>query len=145
MIERAAEASEPIVQLLLRDPVRPDIPPQARLGKDRDVFIMRGQDAVNAVTCVSYQQTVPATEAELFEQCDEPNIAVFYSLWSYTSGSGRQLLFNTALQIKKDRPAIRRFVTMSPLTLMARGFHLSNGATLLRENPKTVNFEYLGL
>ena len=35
-----------------------------------------------------------------------------------------------------------RYVTLSPKTEMARKFHLRNGATLLKENEFTFNFEY---
>ena len=39
-------------------------------------------------------------------------------------------------------PHIKRFVTLSPKTEMAKKFHLRNGATELQENETTVNFEY---
>jgi hypothetical protein len=37
---------------------------------------------------------------------------------------------------------LNRLVTLSPLTEMARNFHLRNGAHELQVNDKTQNFEY---
>jgi hypothetical protein len=38
---------------------------------------------------------------------------------------------------------IKRFVTLSPKTEMAKRFHLKNGAIVFRENEETVNYEYI--
>jgi hypothetical protein len=43
--------------------------------------------------------------------------------------------------IKKSNH-LHRLITLSPLTDMARKFHLNNGAKELRVNKTTVNFEY---
>ena len=37
---------------------------------------------------------------------------------------------------------LNRLITLSPLTEMARNFHLNNGAIELQVNQKTQNFEY---
>ena len=39
-------------------------------------------------------------------------------------------------------PEIKRFVTLSPLTEVARRFHTRNGAVELQVNSETQNFEY---
>ena len=39
-------------------------------------------------------------------------------------------------------PELNRLITLSPLTEMARNFHLRNGAVELQVNEKTQNFEY---
>ena len=44
-------------------------------------------------------------------------------------------------KIKKSNH-LNRLVTLSPLTEMARNFHLRNGARELSVNEKTQNFEY---
>ena len=73
---------------------------------------------------------------------ESPDTAVFYTIWSYQSGSGISLLRSTVEKIKHDMPSIKRFITLSPKTEMARRFHLKNGAYILRENDHTVNYEY---
>ena len=129
---------------LSEDPVRPNIPYVDRIGDHKDIFVMRdAEDKAQAITCVSYQATVPASEAELFAYTDNPEVAVFYTIWSYKPGAGRQLIFDAVAYIKEHRQDIKRFVTLSPKTEMARRFHIKNGAIVLRENHDTVNYEYL--
>jgi hypothetical protein len=128
---------------LNEDPVRPSIPKTSRIGLNRDIFVLRNeQDQVQAITCVSYQNSVPTTEQELFTESNEPDVAVFYTIWSYAPGAGRTLIFNAVSHIKENKPEIKRFVTLSPPTTMARKFHLKNGAVVFRENIETVNYEY---
>lgn len=124
-----------------QDPVRPNIPISSRLGTNRDIFCLVEADEVQAITCVSYQQHVPFNEATLFEN-NEPEVVVFYTIWSYTSGAGRRLLLDSVRHIHEHKPHIKRFVTLSPKTEMAKSFHLRNGASVYKENPDTVNYEY---
>ncbi len=126
---------------LLEDPVRPQIPTEQRVGTNRDIFVLHDQDRVDAITCVSYQNQVPEREAELFQPGDA-TIAVFYTIWSYRAGAGRELILNSVDRIRQDHPSIKRFVTLSPKTDMARRFHLRNGAIICQENQDTINYEY---
>jgi len=126
---------------LLEDPVRPQIPTEQRVGTNRDIFVLHDQDRVDAITCVSYQSLVPEREAELFQPGDA-TIAVFYTIWSYRAGAGRELILNSVDRIRQDHPSIKRFVTLSPKTDMARRFHLRNGAIICQENQDTINYEY---
>jgi hypothetical protein len=129
---------------LTEDPVRPSIPTLSRIGLNRDIFVLRDdQGKAQAITCVSYQDHVPTTEQELFTLSGEPDTAVFYTIWSYAPGAGRTLIFNAVGHIKENKPNIKRFVTLSPPTDMARKFHLKNGASVFRSNVETVNYEYL--
>jgi len=129
---------------LREDPVRPTIAHTKRIGNNRDIFVLKDDtDSPTAITCVSYQDTVPTTEDELFEVKDNPNVAIFYTIWSYKPGAGRSLILNAVDYIRKNKPIISRFVTLSPPTEMARRFHLKNGARVFRENTETVNYEYL--
>ena len=127
------------------DPVRGHIPVDSRLGMGRDVFVSTNDNQVTAVTCVSYQRSVPETESELFETVDKPDVVVFYTIWSYAAGAGRQLIFDAVRHIQQHQPTVRRFVTLSPQTDMARRFHLKNGAVVFRENPTSVNYEYVNV
>jgi hypothetical protein len=70
------------------------------------------------------------------------NCAVFYTVWSYQRGAGREIVNGVAERIKNQRPWVKRFVTLSPLTDMARNFHIKNGARLVAKHSTCQNFEY---
>jgi hypothetical protein len=143
MIQTIRTLSDAIFSLLKDDPVRPKIPHSQRIGKNKDIFVLRGiGEKVTAITCVSYQNFVPTGEFELFSECDDPNIAIFYTIWSYAPGSGRRLIFEALDSIQKDQPKITRFLTLSPKSEMAEKFHLRNGAKVFRVNDETINYEY---
>jgi len=132
------------IDMLSQDPVRPHIPVALRMGPNRDIFVLKGEDGnPRAITCTSYQSSVPTDEDELFAQVEQPDVVVFYTIWSYAPGAGRDLIFDAVRHIKETRPEIKRFVTLSPPTEMARKFHIKNGAVCFRQNPATVNYEYL--
>ena len=136
--------TEQIVDLLKEDPVRPGIPALNRIGNNKDIFSLTDSDNnVLAITCVSYQNDVPTTELDLFQSCNEPSIVVFYTIWSYQTGAGRNLIFDSVNYIKNHKPNIKRFVTLSPKTELAKKFHLKNGAVIFKENNETVNYEYV--
>ena len=67
---------------------------------------------------------------------------VFYTIWSYTRGSGRELIIQASKDILQQFPTIKNIVTLSPKTEMAEKFHLRNGAWKYRENPDTINYAY---
>ena len=144
MLHLIKNLSDSFFQFLSEDPVRPNIPHVDRIGDHKDIFVLRGDDgSVTAITCVSYQSSIPTTEGELFQVSEQPDAAVFYTIWSYKPGAGRQLIFESVKYIKDNKPYISRFVTLSPKTEMARKFHLKNGAIVFRENGETVNYEYV--
>lgn len=128
--------------LLKEDPVRPHIPHDRRIGSNKDIFVDHEEQQANAITCVSYQLEIPKDEIDLFENCLDPKTAVFYTIWSYKPGRGRQLIQDSVKYIQEHNKSINRFVTLSPKTEMARRFHLNNGAVVFRENEDTINYEY---
>ena len=142
MLHLIRDMADKFFSFLLEDPVRPQIPTERRVGTNRDIFVLHDNDRVDAITCVSYQSKVPEREAELFQPGD-PTIAVFYTIWSYRQGAGRELILNSVDRIRQDHPYIKRFITLSPKTDMARRFHLRNGALICQENLETINYEYL--
>lgn len=143
MLYLLRDLSESLADLLKDDPVRPHIPYVERIGSNKDVFVLQGDDnSALAITCVSYQHHVPRTEDELFEHVEEPDCAVFYTIWSYRPGAGRQLINDAVQYIQSTKPQITRFVTLSPQTELARRFHIKNGASVFRQNEDTVNYEY---
>ena len=68
-------------------------------------------------------------------------IAIAYTVWSKKKGGGKLIVKEVFKKIKKSNH-LNRLVTLSPLTEMARNFHLRNGARELSVNEKTQNFEY---
>ena len=145
MLHLIETLGDKFLDFLSQDPVRPHIPAEQRVGDNRDIFVLRSSiDEARAITCVSYQNSVPEAESELFTETDEPDTAVFYTIWSYKPGAGKELLTSAVAHIKATKPAIKRFVTLSPKTEMAKRFHTKNGAITFRENVETTNYEYLG-
>ena len=142
MLHLIKSITDSFFNLISEDPVRPNIPHVDRVGSNKDIFVLRDEeDKVKAITCVSYQSSIPESESGLFEMADAPSIAVFYTIWSYAPGAGRTLIFDAVNHIKENNKDIKRFVTLSPKTEMAKKFHLKNGAVVYRENQDTVNYE----
>ena len=146
MLHLIQDLTDRFFDLLSQDPVRPHIPHADRVGNNKDIFVLQAEDGTaRAVTCVSYQDTVPGSENELFKSLDAPTVAVFYTIWSYAPGAGRELILNAVQHIKEHNPSITTFVTLSPKTEMARRFHTKNGAIVFRQNDETVNYKYADL
>ena len=142
MISIFKTLTDQLMAWLKDDPVRPDVPVAMRIGKNADIFALQGEDRPSAITCVSYQDFVPRSESQLFVPTETPTVAVFYTIWSYRKGAGRELILGALERIKATRPEITTFVTLSPKTDMAKQFHLRNGATVYRVNENTVNYQY---
>ena len=66
-----------------------------------------------------------------------------YSLYCLVQkkGGGKLIVKEVFKKIKQSNH-LNRLVTLSPLTEMARRFHLRNGAFELQVNKETQNFEY---
>ena len=139
MLHLITSLQDPWIHLLKDDPVRPSIPSASRVHDHATIFVLVKDTEPQAVTCVAYLDQVPTTEGELGKFGD--NVAAFYTIWSYHPGAGRQLI-REAQQWIKTNTEIKRYVTLSPKTEMARKFHINNGAVTLQENPETVNYEY---
>jgi len=142
MLHLIKDIADSFFNFLSQDPVRPTIPQLCRVGKNRDVFVLKDNETVKAITCVSYQDQIPISESELFVESVAPTVAVFYTIWSYAPGAGRQLIFDSVKHIQTQQVGIIRFVTLSPKTELAKRFHLKNGACVFKENTETVNYEY---
>jgi len=124
------------------DPVRPHLSVDFRTAPGREIYCLNEDDDIKAIICVAYTNEVPIDENELEKLTQEHGeIAVFYTVWSYAKGAGRQMVLDTASFIKNNKP-VKRFITLSPKTEMARKFHLSNGALELQDNALSINYEY---
>ena len=135
--------TEELVSLLKDDPVRPEIPAAERVDSQGRVFVLKNdQGEPIAVTCVKFLETIPKTVDDLADTVVNTNTAVFYTIWSYAQGAGREVITAARSKIEQEQPEVKTFVTLSPKTEMARRFHLKNGAEIYKENPTTVNYLY---
>lgn len=142
MLTFITDITSPLIKFLKDDPVRPEIPAEFRVSENRFISsLVEGEDP-RAMVCVSLCDHVPASVAELAQDALMPNTAIFYTIWSYAPGAGKDLLVQTVEEIKQRFPNVTRFVTLSPKSEMARRFHTKNGAVTFRENEDTVNYEY---
>jgi hypothetical protein len=131
------------LKLIKDDPVRPEIPVEDRVNSNSRIYVLENEAGEPlAVTCVKFLSEIPATVDELATAVVKTNTAVFYTIWSYAAGAGRQLIEEAQADIKRQTPEVDTFVTLSPKTEMARRFHHKNGATTYRENSEPVNYLY---
>lgn len=140
MLKVIRDLNDPLIDLLKDDPVRPSIPSSSRVHDHAEILVLFEDDKPAAVVCVAYLDSVPTTEGELGRVGD--NVAAFYTIWSYAPGAGRRLIVEARNYIIFSKTSIKRFVTLSPKTEMARRFHISNGAHVLSDNETSVNYEY---
>ena len=142
MLTCITQVDDPLLAHLKDDPVRPEIPAEFRVAANRFVLAFV-EDQVRAMVCVSLQNTVPTAVEDLGSTDTDVDTAIFYTIWSYAPGAGTKLLLSAVDDIRERYPQIKRFVTLSPKTEMARRFHIKNGAVVFRENADTINYEYL--
>ena len=129
------------------DPVRPELDLEFRLSPGRTVYALTEDGEYKAAICLAYCNDVPTTVKELDKLSQatingtHSSIAVAYTVWSKKPRAGRKIITDLIEIIKKD-DTIRRVVTLSPKTAMAKRFHLNNGAFVLQLNTETDNYEY---
>lgn len=146
MLTFIRDLSNTLLDFIKDDPVRPEISKDFRVSDGRMVAALVEEEeptAPTAMVCVSFHDFVPQDVNDLSTTTQVPTTAVFYTIWSYKAGKGKELLIQAVKEIQKQHPSIVRFVTLSPKTEVARRFHLKNGAIVFRENLDTVNYEYL--
>jgi len=136
------------------DPVRPELDIKFRRSYGRKIFGVKYNNQLCAIICFGFTNKVPKTinELDLFTkdaylesaQRDQNigKIAIAYTVWSKKKGGGKLIVKEIFKMIKKSNH-LNRLVTLSPLTEMARNFHLKNGAKELQVNKTTQNFEYM--
>lgn len=146
MLTFIREISNALLDFIKDDPVRPEISKDFRVSDGRMVAALVDEEKQEptAMVCVSFHDFVPQDVNDLNTTAQVPTTAVFYTIWSYKAGKGKELLIQAVRQIQQDHPSITRFVTLSPKSEVARRFHLKNGAIVFRENVDTVNYEYNG-
>ena len=135
------------------DPVRPELDNVFRRSYGRKIYGVKYGGEIHAVMCFAYTNQIPKNIDELNKfshdaylqsaQRDQNigKIAIAYTVWSKKKGGGKLIVKEVFKMIKKSSH-LNRLVTLSPLTDMARKFHLKNGAKEISINEETQNFEY---
>ena len=135
------------------DPVRPELDNVFRRSYGRKIYGVKYGGEIHAVMCFAYTNQIPKSVEELdkfshdaFLQSAQRDqnvgqIAIAYTVWSKKKGGGKLIVKEVFKMIKKSNH-LNRLVTLSPLTEMARKFHLRNGAVEVQVNENTQNFEY---
>jgi len=144
MLHFIKDLSNKLLSFIKDDPVRPEISTEYRVSDGRIVAALaEKEDEPEAMVCISFHDFVPQDVKDLNNTAQMPTTAIFYTIWSYKSGKGQELLRAAVKGIQEQYPSVTRFVTLSPKTNLARRFHLKNGAIVLRENVDTTNYEYI--
>ena len=135
------------------DPIRPELDNEFRTSFGRKIYGVKYKGEIHAVMCFAFTNEIPKNVKELdllskdaFLQSATRDqkvgkIAIAYTVWSKKKGGGKLIVKEVYKKIKKSNH-LNRLVTLSPLTEMAKKFHLRNKAKLFRVNETTQNFEY---
>ena len=135
------------------DPVRPELDVIFRRSYGRKIFGVKYNKEICAIMCFGFTDDIPKTVKELDLMTRDAylksahrdqnigKIAIAYTIWSKKRGGGKLIVKEVFKMVKKSNH-LNRLVTLSPLTEMARNFHLNNGAIELQVNEETQNFEY---
>ena len=136
------------------DPVRPELDLTFRQTYGRKILGLRDDvGEIAAIICFAFTDEVPKTVEELEKFSYDSairssnrsgvqgSIAVAYTVWAKKKGGGRAIVNEVYKRVKKSNH-LNRLITLSPLTKMARNFHIKNGAKELQVNETTQNFEY---
>ena len=136
------------------DPVRPELDLAFRQAYGRKIYGLKDEEGdICAIMCFAFTNQVPKTVEEMdilskdaamqavHRAGIQGNIAIAYTVWAKKRGGGKHMV-NEVYKMVKKSGHLNRLVTLSPLTEMARRFHIKNGAKELQVNEKTQNFEY---
>ncbi len=137
-----------------QDPVRPELSVAFRTSEGRKIYGLRDPEGdICAIMCFAFTDNVPTTVEEMdsmsrsarlssvYKAGQQGSIAIAYTVWAVKRGGGRKIVNEVYKMVKKSNN-LNRLVTLSPLTDMARKFHLANGAKELQVNETSQNFEY---
>ena len=135
------------------DPIRLELNNDFRTSYGRKIYGVKYKNEICAIMCFGFTNEIPRTVNELDLMTKDAHlqsirrdqkvgkIAIAYTVWSKKKGGGKLIVKEVFKKIKKSNH-LNRLVTLSPLTDMARNFHLRNGAIELQVNKETQNFEY---
>jgi hypothetical protein len=136
------------------DPVRPELSLEFRQAYGRKIYGIKDVDGdIAAVMCFAFTHGIPKSIEEMETMSKDSamqaihragqqgSIAIAYTLWAKKKGGGKYMV-NEVYKMIKESNHLNRLITLSPLTDMARKFHLKNGAKEVQVNLTTQNFEY---
>ena len=135
------------------DPIRPELNNEFRTSYGRKIYGVKYKGQIHAVMCFAFTNKIPKSVEDLDMLSKDAflqsalrdqrvgKIAIAYTVWSKKKGGGRLIVKEVFKMIKKSN-YLNRLVTLSPLTEMARNFHLKDGAIEIQLNQETQNFEY---
>ena len=136
------------------DPIRPELDVKFRTSYGRKIFGVKYKNEICAIMCFGFTNDIPKTINEFdlmtrdahmqsasWRNQNVGKIAIAYTVWSKKKGGGKLIVKEVFKKIKNSNH-LNRLITLSPLTDMARDFHLRNGAKELRVNKESQNFEY---
>ena len=136
------DITDPLVRVIKDDPVRPHIPLDQRINEAAEILLLKAGEEILAATCMQWLSEIPEDEIDLQNMGKSKEVAVFYTIWSYSPGAGASLLQEAAKWLKEEYKDLKHIVTLSPQTEIARRFHMKNGATVHRQNTDSVNYKY---
>jgi len=157
-MQKIKESKYKLVELpyidVAEDPVRPDLDLAFRQSYGRKIYGLKDDvGEIAAIICFAFTNEVPKTVKEMEDMSYDAalqsvhraglqgSIAIAYTVWAKKKGGGRAIVNEVYKMVKKSNH-LNRLVTLSPLTDMARNFHIKNGAKELQVNEITQNFEY---
>ena len=136
------------------DPVRPELDLAFRQAYGRKIYGLKDEQGdIAAIMCFAFTHEVPKTVEEMDIMSKDAamqaihragvqgDVAIAYTVWAKKKGGGKHMV-NEVYKMIKQSNHLNRLVTLSPLTDMARKFHLKNGAKEVQVNLTTQNFEY---
>lgn len=136
------------------DPVRPELSLEFRQAYGRKIYGIKDEEGdIAAVMCFAFTHGIPKSVEEMdalskdaamqavHREGVQGSVAIAYTVWAKKKGGGKHMV-NEVYKMIKDSNHLNRLVTLSPLTEMARKFHLKNGAKEVQVNLTTQNFEY---
>jgi hypothetical protein len=136
------------------DPVRPELSLEFRQAYGRKIYGIKDEEGdIAAVMCFAFTHGIPKSVEEMDAMSKDAamqaihragvqgNVAIAYTVWAKKRGGGKHMV-NEVYKMIKESNHLSRLVTLSPLTDMARKFHLKNGAKEVQVNLTTQNFEY---
>ena len=136
------------------DPVRPELSLEFRQAYGRKIYGIKDEEGdIAAVMCFAFTHEIPKSVEDMDALSKDAamqavhragiqgNVAIAYTVWAKKKGGGKHMV-NEVYKMIKGSNHLNRLVTLSPMTDMARKFHLKNGAVELRENSNTINYIY---
>ncbi len=84
--------SDPLLQYIKDDPVRPEIPTEFRVSDSSEIFVLMKDNKPSAIVCVAYRDFVPKDCEELYAKNFIQLLSILQLLCSIQFGATIQVL-----------------------------------------------------